>query len=222
LAGFRRRKDRLLSPLFDDYKDAQPSDRHERAWFRIETTAYQYFALKELKQTVLDHEARYCAISNAAQRARDTIEAEKARWVDHSGNELKAWLEGTKEFTEATEQYGDWIYIELEFRRKVDEAAKSLTELEAMANQLADELHKGRGRPGGTSDVPWNYFRALEEDYRRSTGLEPKMTVGRPYAKFVEEFLIAIGRDDDTSLHYDYAVEKRRDVRKHAGKYSGW
>jgi hypothetical protein len=158
-----------------------------------------------LKQTVLDREAQYRAISSAAQRARDTIEKAR-RWVDHGGNELKAWLEGTKEFGEATEQYGDWLYIGLEFAPKFDKAAESLTELEVAANQLADEFHKGRGRPKGTSDLPWNYVYALAENYRKSTGLKPGTGHGR-FARLVREFLTAIGQGNK-SRHYVIRVIK--------------
>jgi hypothetical protein len=218
MAGFRGHRTGLLSHLHDAYDlgpKAEPFDE-EKSWFRIETIAYQYFALQKLKQTVIDREARYRAISNATQLARDTME--KARWGDHAGNELKAWLEGTKEFAQATEQFEKLLNIEVDFGRELDKVMQDLTELEIAANQLADEFHRGPGRPKGSSEVPWIFLRALEEEYLRSTGVKPKMTVGRPYAKLVEEFLAAIGRDDQKSLHHDYVVEKRRYVRKQTGK----
>ena len=220
LAAFGGHKKQLLRHLRDAYDldpKAEPFDE-AKSWFWIETTAYQYFALQILKQTVMDHEARYRAISSAAQRARDTME--KARWADHGGNLLKAWLDGTKEFTEATEQYSDLLYTEVEFGSIFDKAAESLIELEVAANQLADEFSKGPGRPKGTSVLPWNYFRALEEDYRKSTGLGPKTDDG-PFPKFVEKFLTALGRDDTKTPHHDYVVEARKYARKQAHKISG-
>jgi hypothetical protein len=220
LAGFGDHRQQLLRHMRDAYDlgpKVEPFDE-VKSWFWIETTAYQYFARQIFKRTVSDREARYRVISKAALRARDTLE--KAGLADHAGNELKSWLEGTKEFTEATEQYERLLYIEVEFGCIVDNAAESLTELEMAANQLADEFHKGPGRPKGTSVLPWNYLRALEEDYRMSTGLEPKMGVG-PFSEFVEEFLTAIGRDDDKSPHYDYVVEARKYARKQARKNSG-
>lgn len=220
LAGFGSYREQLLRHLRDAYDlgpKAEPFDE-AKSWFGTETTAYQYFALQILKQTAKDHGARYRAISRAAQRARGTME--KARWADHGGNLLKAWLEGTKEVAEATEQYSDLLYIEVEFGRIFDKAAENLIELEVAAKQLADEFHKGPGRPEGTSVLPWNYFRALEEEYRKSTGLEPKM--GKtPFALFVEKFLTAIGRDDAQTPHYDYAVEARKYARQQARKNSG-
>ena len=54
---------------------------------------------------------------------------EKTRWADHGGNLLKAWLEGTKEFAEATEQYSDLLYVGVEFGRILDKATESLTEV---------------------------------------------------------------------------------------------
>ena len=137
----------------------------------IETTAYQYFALQILKRTATDHEARYRQISDAAQWAKNTVN--KARWADHGKNLLKAWLEGTKEFGETTEQYSDLLYTGVEFGRIFDEATKGLTKLEVAASKLAEEFHKRPGRPKGTAILPWNFIHALAGDYRNSTGKRP-------------------------------------------------
>ena len=215
LASFAGHKERLLRRLRDAYDlnpKAEPLDE-AKSWFGIETTAYQYFALQILKQTVMDHEARYRAISSAAQRAKETME--KARWADHGGNLLKAWLEGNMEFAEATEQYSDLLDGGVEFGRIFDKAAESLTELELAANQLADEFRKERGRPKGTGALPWNYICALAWDYRKSTGKRPGAGDG-PFARFVREFLAAIGQGDK-SKHYVFDVIK--DARTHAREH---
>lgn len=209
LAGFSGHRKQLLDHL------RKPGAVHDddTSWFGIETIAYRYFALQTLKQTVTDREARYRAISNAAQRAKHTIEKAN-RWVDHGGNELKAWLEGTKEFGEATEQYGDLLYTGVEFRGKFDKALENLSELEVAAKQLADVFHKGPGRPTGTSDLPWNYVCALEEVYQKSTGLKPGACDG-PFARFVHEFLRAIGQGAKSR---QYVIDVIKDARAQARK----
>lgn len=222
LVGFRGHKNGLLFHLRDAYNGgtkAEPFDEGG-SWTRIETTAYQYFALQILKETVIsnDREARYRAISEASQHARHKIN--DARWPDLAGNLMKAWLEGTKDLDDATKQLSDLLYNGLEFHRKVEKVVESLADLEVAATQAAaNEVRKGRGRPKGTSDLPWNYIYALGWDYRKSTGLKPGRGDG-PFAKFVREFLAAIGKRDEVSE--DYAVDVIKNApaqaRGNAGK----
>ena len=86
LAGFSAYKDELLGHLRNAHDLGPKAEEFDpnRSWFRLEATAYQYFALQILKQTVIDREPRYRAISDAAQRAKHTME--KARWGDHAGD----------------------------------------------------------------------------------------------------------------------------------------
>ena len=74
---FGDHKHQLLPLLFADYNRAQPSDRQQRVWLRIETIAYQYFAREKLKLIVksnADQVARYREIADASQSARSDIE----------------------------------------------------------------------------------------------------------------------------------------------------
>ena len=74
------------------------------------------------------------------------------------------------------------------------------------ANQLADEFHKGRGRPKGTAFLPWNYIYALAWDYRKSTGKKPGAGDG-PFARFVREFLAAVGQDNVSQKYVTDAIK---------------
>lgn len=125
-------------------------------------------------------------------------------------------MKGTKEFGEATEQYGDWLYIGIEVGGKFDKAVENLSELEVAAKQLADKFHKEPGRPKGTSDLPWNYACALAEVYRKSTGLKPGTGDG-PFGRFVHEFLRAIGQGAKSRQYViDVIKDARAQARKHA------
>ena len=208
LVGFGGNKGKLLRHLRDAYNLGPKAESFDEAksWSRIETTAYQYFALQILKRSATNHEARYRQISDAAQWAKNTVN--KARWADHGKNLLKAWLEGTKEFGEATEQYSDLLYTGVEFGRIFDEATKGLTKLEVAASKLAEEFHKRPGRPKGTAILPWNFIYALAGDYRNSTGKRPGAGDG-PFARFVCEFLAAIGEGKKSYTLCDRCNQKR-------------
>ncbi len=218
LAGFNGYKEQLLRHLRDAYDLGSKAEHFDQAksWLRIETTAYQYFARQILKQTVTssaDRETRYSAISDVAQRARNMIN--KARYADHASNLIKAWLDGTKELADATAQFQDRLYFECDFERKFEKVTESLSELEKLAaDQAADEVHKRSGRPKGTSDLPWNFIYALADDYRKSTGLRPGAG-GGPFARFVHEFLKAVGQDDKS---IGYVIDAIKDARRQARK----
>ena len=225
LAGFGHHKEQLLRHLRDVNNRGPKMESFDEAksWFLIETTAYQYFALQIMKQTMLtaaDREVRYRAISDAAKRAMKMIE-EARKHPDLGSDLIKAWLEGNKEFPEATEQFGGRLYIEIEFRREFEKAIASLTELEALAtNKAANELHKGPGRPKGTAVLPWNYIVQLAWDYRKTAAKRPGTGEG-PFARFVREFLTAIGQIDNISDQYVIdAIQDARDKAREKYKTS--
>lgn len=216
LADFSGYKEELLSLLRDANDcgtETKPFDR-DKSWLRIETTAYQYFAREKVKQNVMksaDHEARYRTIADAVKTARSMIA--EVRQLDFAGYLIKEWLEGTRQLADATEQYEGLLYIEV----KLDEVTKSLVELEVAAKQVADEAHKGRGRPKGSSVLPWNLIYALAGDYRWSTGLKPGRGDG-PFARFVVVFLTAVGKGDINKLSLidaikDAPAHRLRDIK---------
>jgi len=211
LADFSSHREHLLSLLRDAHDrgtKAEPFDK-DKSWLRIETTAYQYLAREKVKQNITsspDHEARYRAIADAMQRARSMIA--EVRQYDLAGYLIREWLQGTKQLADATEQYRDLLYFELE----LEKITESLTKLEGAANQVADEAQRGRGRPKGNSVLPWNYIYALAGDYRNSTGRKPGAGSG-PFSRFVWEFLIALGRPN---VEYVSVVDAIKDTRSWA------
>jgi hypothetical protein len=86
---------------------------------------------------------------------------------------------------------------------------EGLAALEAGAVRAADETHKGRGRPRGTSVLPPGCLIALASVYRSSTGSKPGAGDG-PFAKFVLEFLTALGR---RNIEYESVIAAIKDAR---------
>jgi hypothetical protein len=85
---------------------------------------------------------------------------------------------------------------------EIKKAVATLKQLETVACRAAHDVHPPRGPPKGTGALPPVYALALEEVYRRGTGLEPDEGDGL-FAQFVRAFLEAIGQDRNRS----YAVE---------------
>lgn len=218
LAGFSNHKDRLLSLLFHDYNRLRTSDTHKNAWSRIETTAYKYFARQILTRTTADpadEVARYRAMSDASKHARNKLE--DVRWRDIARKPLKRWLEGNVELAEATEEFSDRLYMEVNLGGILDQAIESLAELELAANRAADKVHRRRGRPEGTSILPRNYISILEKIYEESTGQIASLEADR-CREFVEAFLVGVGNSDETSK--DYVAERIKYERKRTRKLS--
>ncbi|MGA7787239.1 MAG: hypothetical protein WCA56_03625 [Xanthobacteraceae bacterium] len=97
------------------------------------------------------------------------------------------------------------------FTNQVKKVMADLTAIEAAASRAAREVPTKPGPPRGTGILSMHDILTLKKVYRRSTGLEPIMAAGT-FADFVEEFLTAVGRRDDTSQ--DYVVEAFKYVRK--------
>ncbi len=223
LSMFGDHKHPLLHLLFADYNRGQPTDRQQRVWFRIETIAYQYFAREKLKDIVksnADQVARYREIADASQSARSDIE--KLRYADIARKQIKAWLDGSVEFAEATKEFTDQLYIGVDFDRKIEKTIKSLAELEAAANKAAGKIHKKPGRPTGTSLLPWSYFSELAGAYQLSTGQNPNLNdgdLGEAFHDFVLQFLVAVGKEEATQK--DYVSERAKYAHKLARKNPG-
>lgn len=216
LVLFNKHKKEILAKLFDDYNHTQPSERDKKIWLRIETIAYQYFARQILKLTVksnADQVARYGAIASASKRARTKIE--KLRYDDIARPEMGKWLDGIEELADATSNFLNCLYIAANFDRKIESSLESLVELEAAANRVADEVHKGSGRPEGGSILPHNYTSAFMEIYQES----PNPTDNKRFANLIQQFLLAVGKEGETEE--DYVFEAFKYQRKKARKKLG-
>jgi hypothetical protein len=85
----------------------------------------------------------------------------------------------------------------------------SLAALETAARRAADEVLKARGRPRGSAFLSRGFIEGLAGVYQNSTGSKPGAGDG-PFARFVYEFLIAIGRDN---IEYESLVDAIKDTR---------
>jgi hypothetical protein len=91
---------------------------------------------------------------------------------------------GNPDFTDGRiERYQD------EFETRV----ARLKGLEEAAYQAAETVRKKSGRPPGTTALPHDFILSLESTYRNITEVNAGAGPG-PFARFVEEFLTALGR----------------------------
>ena len=196
LAGFSGHKEQFLSLLHDAHDrgpQTEPFDE-DKSWFGVEATAYQYFWRERAKQEIMsrgDCETRYRAIADVLKPARSLVE-EAAQSPDLANDLIWAWWEGTKEYAEAAGQFVDLLHIEREFNKVVT----GLAALEAAALRAAEEVHPGRGRPvGAGAALAPGYVLALAGVYRKNTEVKPGMERDGPFARFVREFLDAVGQE---------------------------
>jgi hypothetical protein len=97
---------------------------------------------------------------------------------------------------------------------EITEAVAKLAALEAAARSAAQDVRKKVGPPTGRGILSMHDIIALKGLYRRSTGREPPRT--GPFVQLVEEFLVAVGRGDNTKQ--DYVVEALKYADKQARK----
>ncbi len=219
LAEFGRHKDALLAILRDGHErglksvpvDADgtkpmPFDA-DRAWrLHLEGLASQYFHWEWVKQEVTkpaDRQAQLRDIAKVLQRARGVISG--AIQSDVADDLISGWWEGTSEYAEAKGHFVDLLYIQREFEKVVT----SLATLETAAIRAADNVPTRRGRPKGTAIMPRNFIEALAAVYRDATGSKPGAGDGA-FAKFVMEFLTALGR---RNIEYESVIDAIKDAR---------
>lgn len=224
LAEFGRHKDALLAILRDGYErglksapvdtdgaKSMPFDA-DRAWrLHLEGLAHQYFHREWVKQEVTKpavRQAQLREIARVLERARDMIS--EVTQSDVGNDLISGWWEGTSEYAEAEGRFVDLLYIQREFEKVVI----SLSALETAATRAADGVSTRRGRPKGTAIMPQDYIEALAAVYRNTTGSRPGAGDG-PFAKFVMEFLTALGRHN---IQYESVIDAIKDARRWALK----
>ena len=142
------------------------------------------------------------------ERARDMIS--EAMQSDVGNDLIAGWWEGASEYAEVEGRFVDLLYIEREFETVVT----SLAALETAATRAADNVSTRRGRPKGTAILPRHFIEALAAVYRDTTGSKPGAGDG-PFAKFVMEFLTALGH---RNIQYESAIDAIKDARRWALK----
>jgi len=204
MVDFEAHKEPLLAILRDAYgcgPQADPFDE-EKAWFRLEHSAYQYFLQERVKQKTMSSakcETRLRAIAKKLKQASSLIIAAKQ---DEVGDALFfAWNEKANLPLASPVRNEDGSFC---MTAPAEEAFKSavgcINDLQIAAGRAADEAHRGRGRPSGARVLPVGYIEALAAQYRASTGARP-VPGHRPFVQFVCAFLAAIGRANISEGH---------------------
>ena len=219
MTAFNNHKGPLLAILRNAYDcgpQAEPFDE-EKSWFRLETSAHQYFLQERAKQEAMCSakcEARLRAIAKALEQASSLIEAAKR---DEVGDALfSAWCEKAHLPLAFPVRNDDGSFsitapADEEFKR----AVSCLKELEIAAGWAADDAHRGRGRPSGARVLPVGYIEALAAQYRAGTGVRP-VPGDRSFVQFVCAFLAALGR---ANISEGYVVELIRDANSWANTH---
>jgi hypothetical protein len=207
LTAFDRHQEALLTILRNDYERgprAEPFDAN-RSWRGLTSLAETYLWEGRTKTELMptaEQVARLRGLEKIFGKAR--VMADKAMHDDVGAALCTSWWEGTSEYAEAGGRFVDLLYIDREFEKVV----ASLAALETAAIRAASNVPTARGRPKGTAILPQSYIEALAVGYRDWTGLKPGAGVG-PFAKFVSQFLAALGRN----IEYESLIDAIKDAR---------
>jgi hypothetical protein len=207
LTAFDRHQEALLTILHNDYERGPRTESFDanRSWRGLISLASTYLweggGTKKLMPAA-KQVARLRELEKIFGKAR--VMTDTAMQDDVGAALRTSWWEGTSEHAEAGGRFVDLLYIEREFEKVV----ASLAALETAAIRAASNVPTGRGRPKGTAILPRGYIEALAAVYRVSTGLKPGAGDG-PFAKFVCEFLTALGRN----IEYESVIDAIKDAR---------
>jgi len=216
LAAFDRHRPNLLGHLSKAHKRGPKSAPFDEtsAWRHLTYLAETYFMRPIRKQETLLPSRRIDRLDDLAKALRKAHRLVDSAMKDDVGDDLfRGWCVEAKEPPQGLND-DDWPFRII---NQIKEVATGLATLKAAAQRAARDVpRKGAGTPPGFRILPWDYIIGLAECYRRNTGVEPIMGPG-PFAEFVEEFLVAVGRGNDTKN--DYVVEAfKYQTRKNAAK----
>jgi hypothetical protein len=192
LIAFDRHRTKLLDPLREVYErspKAKPFDANN-AWKSLRFLAYIYLrgeAEVSQKQAMMPAGDRAkllrqlgSALRAARRKADEAMKTVRGHW-------FVEWAEanGNPDFTSP---------IVDRFEEQFDKRVAGLAVLEIAAFRAADAVRKKKGRPPGTAVLPHDFIISLESTYREITKGKSGAGPG-PFARFVEQFLIALGRE---------------------------
>jgi hypothetical protein len=107
------------------------------------------------------------------------------------------------------------------FEEEFDKTVARLKALEAAAYRAAETVRRRRGRPSGTAAIPHILILNLEGVYRDLTKRRAGAGPG-PFARFVKQFLTALGRDcPDGSVVVAIKAAKKREEKSSATRQWG-
>jgi hypothetical protein len=222
LAAFERHKKTLLDILRKVHgggPKSEPFDE-EDSWRALTHAAIWYFRRPEIKQKTMlaaRRVARLDDLAKALGRARH--EANKAMQDDVGWDLFRGWCAEANTSPAWAVLNADGSSVLTPIANQFKKVVAGLTALEAAVSRAARDVPTNAGPPRGAGTLPMDDIIALQEVYRRSTGLTSYMGAGPSFVELVDEFLIAIGRGDDTAQ--DYVVEALKYARKQARKNPG-
>lgn len=225
LTAFEQHKKHLLDILRKVHEDAAKSEpfiNEDNSWRALTYAAMRYFQqlkIKPKKMLPARRVERLRDLANALGRARH--EADKAMKDDVGRYLFEAWVFETKLPRASEVALDDRDAVEAFLTRRADDLKKavaSLATLETVARKAARDVSTKRGPQRGSGILPLENVLELAGVYLWSTGRKPIMSAG-PFAQFVEAFLTAMGRGDETAN--DYVVEALKYARKQARKIYG-
>jgi hypothetical protein len=212
--NFERHKDELLDLLRKVYERSpktKPFDANN-AWRHLRFVAYVYFrreaevSQKRARMPAGDRAKLLRQLGNALRDARrkadEAMKTVRGYW-------FVEWAEanGNPDFTDP---------IIVRFEEEFDKTVAGLAVLETAAFRAAETVRKKRGRPPGTAALPHNFIVSLESVYRDITKGNSGAGPG-PFARFVKEFLTALGRE----CPQQSVIEAIKDAKKREEKHPG-
>lgn len=215
LAEFERHKQNLLDLLRKVHGGGPKSEPFDEdtSWRTLTYAAVWYIRRPEIAQKAVLPSRRVERLRDLAKALGRARNMTKKAMQDDVGLDLfRGWC------AEANTSPSDASSTLTSFANRIKKVMGDLTAIEAAASRAAREVPVKAGPPRGTGILSMHDILTLKKVYRRSTGLEPIMAAGT-FADFVEEFLTAVGRRDDTSQ--DYVVEALKYVRKQLRKNPG-
>jgi hypothetical protein len=210
LAAFEQHKISLLEHLQNVYQrgpKSEPFDA-EKSWQGLTFLAGLYFSRARLKQDTVpaaDRVERLRELARTLGRARR--QAEMAMRDDVGEALFRAWRDANVRYDPDLDSTGPQTLVRID--HEFEKVIASLAALEAAARRAADEVPKARGRPKGSAFLSPGFIEGLAGVYQNSTRSKPGAGDG-PFARFVYEFLIAIGR---VNIEYESLVDAIKDTR---------
>jgi hypothetical protein len=206
LAAFEQHKISLLEHLQNVYQrgpQSEPFDA-EKSWQDLTCLAGLYFWRARVKQDTVPAAHRVERLRDLARTLRRA--RRQAEMRDDVGDDLfSAWCEASVRYDLDPTPPLTLVRLDHEFEKVI----ASLAALETAARRAADEVPNARGRPKGSAFLSRGFIEGLAGVYQNSTGSKPGAGDG-PFARFVYEFLIAIGRDN---IEYESVVDAIKDTK---------
>jgi hypothetical protein len=207
-------KGALLDHLQKQHEQGPKSEPFDadKSWEGLTRLAYIYFWVVRIRQEVVPAAHRVERLRDLATALRHARGKVGLAMQDDVGDDLfRAWRDANVRYDPDLDPTGPLtlVRIDHEFEKVIASLAASLASLETAARRAADEVPKARGRPKGSAILSGGFIEGLAGVYQNSTGSKPGAGDG-PFARFVYEFLIAIGRD---TIEYESLVDAIKDTR---------